>query len=110
MHRFLENWLADLQLLIVWEELLSRVEVVGEPVPIHSNISRYTSLPAQFHRSRLPHMSGDAGCKTGPRAPFAPRAAWETTLEHEHHIRKRIIVGGAAAALQVFDPSHSQEK
>ena len=48
------NRLAELQLKILWEEILARlskVEVVGEPVRLASNfIHGYTDLPVRVHR------------------------------------------------------------
>ena len=48
------NRLAEMQLRIVWEEILQRfkrVEVVGEPVRVlHSFIRGYESLPVQVRR------------------------------------------------------------
>ncbi len=48
------NRLAELQLKILWEEILARfskVEVVGEPVRLASNfIHGYTDLPVRGHR------------------------------------------------------------
>jgi cytochrome P450 len=43
-----------MQLRVLWEEILqrfSRIEVVGEPVRIYSNVLRgYNSLPVRLHR------------------------------------------------------------
>lgn len=53
MHRCMGNRLAEMQLRIVWEEILKRferVEVVGVPVRIRSNFIRgYSELPVQVH-------------------------------------------------------------
>jgi cytochrome P450 len=53
IHRCVGNRLAELQLRIVWEEILkrfSRIEVVGEPVRTTSNMIRgYQSLPVRLH-------------------------------------------------------------
>jgi cytochrome P450 len=53
IHRCMGNRLAEMQLRIVWEELVKRfrhVEVVGEPVRIRSNFVRgYESLPVRLH-------------------------------------------------------------
>ena len=54
IHRCLGNRLAEMQLRVLWEEILqrfSRIEVVGEPGRINSNVLRgYTSLPVRLHR------------------------------------------------------------
>jgi cytochrome P450 len=48
------NRLAEMQLRIVWEEILERferVEVVGQPVRIITNLLRaYSELPVRLHR------------------------------------------------------------
>ena len=53
IHRCMGNRLAEMQLRIVWEEMLRRfrlVEVVGEPVRTCNNhINGYLSLPVQVH-------------------------------------------------------------
>ncbi len=53
IHRCMGNRLAEMQLRIVWEEVLKRfhtVEVVGEPVRIRSNfIKGYSELPVRLH-------------------------------------------------------------
>ncbi|MBL6750061.1 MAG: cytochrome P450 [Nevskia sp.] len=53
IHRCLGNRLAELQLRILWEEVLerfSRVEVVGEPVRVPSNLIRgFVDLPVRLH-------------------------------------------------------------
>jgi cytochrome P450 len=53
VHRCVGNRLAELQLKILWEEILkrfSRVEVTGEPVRVRSNFVRgYASLPVRLH-------------------------------------------------------------
>jgi cytochrome P450 len=54
IHRCLGNRLAELQLRILWEEILARfdrIEVMGEPERIYSNVLRgYTALPVRIHR------------------------------------------------------------
>ena len=54
IHRCMGNRLAEMQLRIVWEEILARfkrVEVMGEPVRTHSNfVKGYTELPVQVER------------------------------------------------------------
>jgi len=54
VHRCMGNRLAEMQLRIVWEEILERfdrVEVVGEPVRINTNLLRaYSELPVRLHR------------------------------------------------------------
>lgn len=53
VHRCMGNRVAELQLNILWEELLerySRIEVVGPPVRAISNFVRgYTQLPVKLH-------------------------------------------------------------
>ncbi|WP_372717264.1 cytochrome P450 [Immundisolibacter sp.] len=55
IHRCMGNRLAEMQLRIVWEELMKRfhtVEVVGPAVRNRSNMIRgYRSLPVQVHRA-----------------------------------------------------------
>ena len=54
IHRCLGNRLAEMQLRVLWEELLPRfqnIEVVSEPVRIRSNLIRgYQSLLVRLHR------------------------------------------------------------
>ena len=53
IHRCMGNRLAEMQLRIVWEEILKRfrqVEVVGEPVRVRSNfVKGYLELPVRVH-------------------------------------------------------------
>jgi cytochrome P450 len=53
IHRCLGNRLAELQLKVLWEELLdryTRIEVVGEPVRVPSNlIHGFIELPVRLH-------------------------------------------------------------
>ncbi|MDH3991338.1 MAG: cytochrome P450 [Gammaproteobacteria bacterium] len=53
IHRCMGNRLAEMQLRILWEEIMQRfshVEVVGEPERVKSNFVRgYTSLPVRVH-------------------------------------------------------------
>jgi cytochrome P450 len=53
IHRCLGNRLAELQLRVLWEEILDRfssLEVVGEPVRVPSNlIHGFIELPVQLH-------------------------------------------------------------
>ena len=53
IHRCMGNRLAEMQLRIVWEEIMSRfhfVEVVGDPVYVRSNfIKGYSELPVRVH-------------------------------------------------------------
>ena len=53
VHRCMGNRVAELQLKILWEELLerySRIEVAGAPVRAISNFVRgYTHLPVKLH-------------------------------------------------------------
>ena len=54
IHRCMGNRLAEMQLRIVWEEVMKRfrfVEVVGEAQRLHSNFIRgITKLPVRVHR------------------------------------------------------------
>ena len=54
IHRCMGNRLGEMQLRILWEELLQRfshVEVVGEPVRVQSNFVRgYESMSVILHR------------------------------------------------------------
>jgi len=53
IHRCMGNRLAEMQLRIVWEEILQRfhtVEVVGEPERIYSSfVKGYSKLPVRLH-------------------------------------------------------------
>ena len=53
VHRCMGNRLAEMQLKILWEEILNRfdrVEVTGEPVRVHSNfVMGFTDLPVVLH-------------------------------------------------------------
>lgn len=53
VHRCMGNRLAEMQLRIVWEEIMQRfhtVEVVGEPQRVRSNFVRgYKTLPVRLH-------------------------------------------------------------
>mgnify|MGYP000901766821 FL=1 len=53
IHRCMGNRLAEMQLRILWEEIMQRfnkVEVVGEPQRVHSNFVRgYKTLPVRLH-------------------------------------------------------------
>ncbi|MCB1692622.1 MAG: cytochrome P450 [Pseudomonadales bacterium] len=54
IHRCMGNRLAEMQLRIIWEEILNRfshVEVVGEPVRVQSSfVKGYEQLPVVLHR------------------------------------------------------------
>ena len=54
IHRCMGNRLAEMQLRVVWEEILkrfSKVEVVAEPTRVRSNfIKGYSNLPVRLHR------------------------------------------------------------
>ena len=56
IHRCMGNRLAEMQLRVLWEELLARferIEVVGEPQRVHSNfVMGYTDLPVVLHSLR----------------------------------------------------------
>ena len=53
IHRCMGNRLAEMQLRVLWEEILQRferVEVVGEPERVHSNfVMGYSDLPVILH-------------------------------------------------------------
>ena len=53
IHRCMGNRLAEMQLRIVWEEIMqrfARIEVVGEPVRVRSNfVKGYIDLPVRLH-------------------------------------------------------------
>ena len=53
LHRCMGNRLAEMQLRIVWEEIMKRfsfVEVVGEPERVYSSfVKGYTRLPVVLH-------------------------------------------------------------
>ena len=53
IHRCMGNRLAEMQLRILWEEILQRferIEVVGEPERVHSNfVMGYTALQVVLH-------------------------------------------------------------
>jgi cytochrome P450 len=53
IHRCMGNRLAEMQLKILWEEILARferVEIAGEPVRVHSNfVMGYKELPVILH-------------------------------------------------------------
>lgn len=53
IHRCMGNRLAEMQLRVVWEEIMKRfhwIEVVGEPVRARSNVIRgYKNLPVRLH-------------------------------------------------------------
>ena len=54
IHRCMGNRLAEMQLRVLWEEIMQRfrhVEVVGEPVRVLSSfVKGYTDLPVRLHR------------------------------------------------------------
>jgi len=54
IHRCMGNRLAEMQLRILWEEIMQRfrfVEVVGAPVRIRSNfVKGYSELPVVLHK------------------------------------------------------------
>ncbi len=53
IHRCMGNRLAEMQLRVLWEEIMQRfehVEVVGEPTRVRSNLVRgYSQLPVRLH-------------------------------------------------------------
>ena len=54
IHRCMGNRLAEMQLRVLWEEIMKRfrfIEVVGEPVrTLSSFVKGYTELPVRVHR------------------------------------------------------------
>ena len=56
IHRCMGNRLAEMQLRVLWEEIMDRfefVEMVGEPVRVRSNFVRgYSHLPVVLHPKR----------------------------------------------------------
>ncbi len=56
IHRCMGNRLAEMQLRVLWEEIMQRfrfIEVVGEPVrTLSAFVKGYTSLPVRVHRLR----------------------------------------------------------
>ena len=56
IHRCMGNRLAEMQLRIVWEEIMKRfdnIEVVGEPKRIYSTfVKGYSELPVVLHGKR----------------------------------------------------------
>ena len=54
VHRCMGNRLAEMQLRILWEEIMQRfsfVEVMAEPKRVQSNFVRgYETLPVRVHR------------------------------------------------------------
>lgn len=54
IHRCMGNRLAEMQLRVLWEEIMQRfsfVEAVGEPTRVLSNfVHGYTALPVKLHR------------------------------------------------------------
>ncbi len=57
IHRCMGNRLAEMQLRVLWEEIMQRfdfVEVVGEPERVRSNFIRgYTQLPVKLHPKKV---------------------------------------------------------
>ncbi len=55
IHRCMGNRLAEMQLRVLWEEIMARfdnIEVVGEPVRIRSSfVNGYSELPVVLHRA-----------------------------------------------------------
>jgi len=53
IHRCMGNRLAEMQLRVLWEEIMARferIEVVGEPVHVNSNfVKGYSELPVVLH-------------------------------------------------------------
>jgi len=54
IHRCMGNRLAEMQLRVLWEEIMQRfsfIEVVGEPVrTLSAFVKGYTELPVRVHR------------------------------------------------------------
>ena len=70
IHRCMGNRVAELQLRVLWEEIMKRfdnVEVVGEPTRTFSSFVRgYTDLPVRLHKRarycrRTGHQSDQPG-------------------------------------------------
>lgn len=61
IHRCMGNRLAEMQLRILWEEILQRfhtIELVGEPVRVRSNfVKGYAELPVRVHPVRVHPLS-----------------------------------------------------
>ena len=58
IHRCMGNRLAEMQLRVLWEEILPRyqIEVTGTPVRTRSNVIRgYLRLPVRLHRHSPAH-------------------------------------------------------
>ena len=55
IHRCMGNRLAEMQLRVVWEEIMKRfdkIEMVGEPTRVRSNFIKGSSrLPVRVHRA-----------------------------------------------------------
>ncbi len=53
IHRCVGNRLAEMQLRVVWEEVLKRfdrIEVAGEPRRVHSSfVKGYEAMPVRIH-------------------------------------------------------------
>jgi cytochrome P450 len=56
IHRCMGNRLAEMQLRVLWEEIMlrfSRIEVVGDPVRVQSSfVHGYSELPVRVHPLR----------------------------------------------------------
>jgi cytochrome P450 len=67
IHRCMGNRLAEMQLRVVWEEILKRfhtVEVVGEPLRVRSNfVKGYAELPVRLHPQAPVLGAGPHGSK-----------------------------------------------
>ncbi len=54
IHRCMGNRLAEMQIRVLWEEILTRfddIKVVGEPVRVRSNLIKgYSELPVEVFR------------------------------------------------------------
>jgi cytochrome P450/predicted MFS family arabinose efflux permease len=78
IHRCVGNRLAELQLRVLWEEILKRyptIQVVGEPVHLANPfVKGYSSLPVQIPPSEaLPARSAPAEIRRPPERPTLHR-------------------------------------
>ena len=76
IHRCVGNRLAEMQLRVIWEEILKRfpkIEVVGEPVHVASPFTKgYASLPVRIPPSNSlpPRKAAFAECQPVTHAPI----------------------------------------
>jgi cytochrome P450/predicted MFS family arabinose efflux permease len=93
IHRCVGNRLAEMQLRIVWEEILKRfpvIEVVGEPVRLANPFTKgYASLPVRIPPS--------AALDTRPAAPEAVHRPTRADLKPTLHRQPLSVFAGACA-------------